>query len=71
MGGWIAEKSNFQNGVFPNVGLSENTQIPGHYTQVIWRGTAELGCALTSGVRTDYLVCRYTPAGNLIGERPY
>ncbi|MCH8858879.1 MAG: SCP-like extracellular [Proteobacteria bacterium] len=71
VGGWIAEKSNFQNGVFPNVGLSENAQIPGHYTQVIWRGTADLGCALTNDGRRDYLVCRYTPAGNLIGERPY
>jgi uncharacterized protein YkwD len=40
----------------------------GHFTQVIWKGTTRLGCAvkfcpeLERGVA--FMVCRYAPAGN-------
>ena len=42
-----------------------------HYTQIVWRTTNRVGCALASGPYDDYLVCRYHPAGNIVGERPF
>ncbi|WOK92121.1 hypothetical protein Cni_G00812 [Canna indica] len=45
----------------------------GHYTQIVWRSTAKLGCAMVhcAGRRGVFLVCEYDPPGNYIGERPY
>jgi hypothetical protein len=46
----------------------------GHYTQVVWQSTREVGCAVGSCPRLRYrgtLVCNYWPAGNWVGERPY
>jgi hypothetical protein len=35
---------------------------------MIWPTTTRVGCALASTPRTDYLVCRYSPAGNIDGR---
>ncbi len=43
----------------------------GHYTQMVWRGTREVGCAVASNQEFDFLVCRYAQAGNVMGERPF
>ncbi|HEX6570855.1 MAG TPA: CAP domain-containing protein [Steroidobacteraceae bacterium] len=46
----------------------------GHYTQVVWRTTREVGCAVSTCPRLRYrtsLVCNYFPAGNWEGQRPY
>lgn len=46
----------------------------GHYTQVVWRGTTAVGCAVGSCPRLRFrstLVCHYSPAGNVVGQRPY
>jgi hypothetical protein len=34
---------------------------------MIWRGSTRVGCALRSSRNNDYLVCRYSPAGNVMG----
>jgi uncharacterized protein YkwD len=62
---WAAEGRNFVPGVFPNVSRTGNWYDVSHYTQVIWPTTTRVGCALASNARTDYLVCRYSPAGNI------
>lgn len=67
---WIDEKADFKPGVFPYISRSENLEAVGHYTQLIWKQTARVGCALASGAKEDILVCRYSLAGNVIGERP-
>merc|ERR1719265_2652280 len=41
-------------------GFSSGT---GHYTQVVWKGSTELGC----GVYKDLLNCQYGEAGNMQG----
>lgn len=40
----------------------------GHFTQVVWKGTKELGMARakTSDGGSTYVVGRYRPAGNVI-----
>ncbi|CAN6274170.1 unnamed protein product [Urochloa humidicola] len=45
----------------------------GHYTQVVWRDTTAVGCALVpcGGGRGTFAVCSYNPPGNYVGMRPY
>jgi hypothetical protein len=66
--GWLSERRLYRPGIFPNVTRSRNWTDVGHYSQVIWRGTTRVGCAIRSSRRDDYLVCRYSPAGNVDGR---
>ena len=66
---WASEKRMFRPGVFPHVSTSADWRDIGHYTQLIWAGTVRVGCAVHSTAEWDYLICRYAPAGNVIGER--
>ena len=44
----------------------------GHYTQIVWRETREVGCAISVCPDQSQLwVCNYNPPGNYIGEKPY
>jgi len=70
VGMWGNEKNSFKNGVFPDVATSHSAMV-GHYTQIVWKNTTAVGCALVSNGRTDFLVCRYSTPGNVIGEKPY
>ncbi len=49
--------------------------VCGHYTQLVWRGTTHVGCGVAtctaSGMTATVWACNYSPAGNIIGERPY
>ncbi len=67
---WAREKRYFRPGLFPDNSTGEVEDV-GHYTQMVWRATTQLGCAEASGTREDILVCRYAEAGNYIGERPF
>jgi len=42
-----------------------------HYTQVVWRATKEVGCAVARGDDREIWVCNYDPQGNWVGVRPY
>lgn len=68
--GWVREKRYYKPGVFPNNSTSGRVADVGHYTQLIWSDTREVGCATASSAREDILVCRYSQAGNYRGERP-
>ncbi|HHH19660.1 MAG TPA: hypothetical protein ENK86_04020 [Campylobacterales bacterium] len=48
----------------------------GHYTQVLWQETREVGCASSQYQVGEYqggyvYVCKYQKAGNVQGEKPY
>ena len=66
------EKQHFINGVFPNVSNTGKWFDVGHYTQVVWRNTTQVGCAGFDGPDGMYrLVCRYSPPGNVIGQQVF
>lgn len=49
-------------------------QICGHYTQLVWRATTQVGCALGAcgGLRyPSTIVCDYGPGGNVNNQAPY
>jgi hypothetical protein len=71
IGDWIAEKQLFKPGIFPNNSRTGNFDDVGHYTQVMWRNTHKVGCAVASGEGFEFLVCRYAQGGNVIGERAF
>lgn len=68
--GWYNEVSsyNYANPVF--------SMQTGHFTQVVWRSSTELGCGSARGTATlsgrtynaFYVVCHYSPAGNVTGQ---
>jgi uncharacterized protein YkwD len=47
---------------FSRGGFSMET---GHFTQVVWKQTTQIGCAVTSCNGMDIWVCEYNPAGNV------
>ena len=67
VGAWASEGRLFRRGSFPAVSRSGNWEDVGHYTQMIWPGSTRVGCAIRSSHSNDYLVCRYSPAGNVFG----
>lgn len=74
--GWGAEASFYDYGI--------NSCAPGkqcgHYTQIVWRSTTQLGCATKECDKNSpfpgfpkwqFWVCNYSPPGNFSGQRPY
>lgn len=64
---------------------SKNTcaagKVCGHYTQLVWRNTTQVGCATVTCTKNSPFgaqfptwqlwVCDYSPPGNYVGEKPY
>jgi hypothetical protein len=69
VGNWISEKAYYRPGTFPHVSRTGRWDDVAHYTQVVWSGTTHVGCAVYSAPRWDYLICRYSPPGNIDGRR--
>jgi hypothetical protein len=68
VGLWLAEKRLFTPGLFPAVSRTGNWNDVAHYTQMIWKGTTHVGCAIHEANGWDYLICRYSPPGNADGR---
>ena len=71
IGDWMAEKANYRHGVFPNVSRTGNWSDVGHYTQLVWRDTTHVGCAVETRGDRSVLACRYAPPGNIDGRTAY
>ena len=65
---WVAEKRYFRPGIFPAVSTTGNWLDVSHYTTMIWPSTTRVGCAIGAGRSMDFLVCRYSPPGNIDGR---
>jgi uncharacterized protein YkwD len=56
-------------------------KVCGHYTQVVWRNSTQVGCATVICTKNSPFgaefpkwqlwVCDYSPPGNYVGEKPY
>lgn len=57
---WYGEIKNTPGGRGGATTFSGNT---GHYTQVVWKSTARVGCATVG----SYFACDYLPPGNMMG----
>jgi hypothetical protein len=70
VGMWSAEKRLLAPGsiVFPAASRSGRWEDVAHYTQMVWPTTTRVGCAIVAA-DWDYLVCRYSPPGNIDGKR--
>jgi hypothetical protein len=71
VGMWIEEKKHYVARPIPYSSRTGKFDDVGHYTQVMWRDTGSVGCALANGRAYEILVCRYSTAGNVEGERPF
>lgn len=74
---WAAEKAYYDYATNTQVVGYENEAI-GHYTQMVWQKTKKIGCGKatsTTDYAGDWIVCRYTIAGNRsingVKEKPY
>ncbi|KAF8404811.1 hypothetical protein HHK36_009701 [Tetracentron sinense] len=65
---WAAEKQNYD---YASNSCAEG-KVCGHYTQVVWNTSTNLGCArATCNNGSIFITCNYYPPGNFLGERPY
>ncbi len=62
---WAAESRNYDHG------SNKCRGVCGHYTQIVWSDTKEVGCAVARGAGREVWVCEYNPPGNWVGHRPY
>lgn len=68
VGAWLAER--------PRYNYWSNScygGMCGHYTQIMWRATRRVGCAMVTcyNGRGTFITCNYDPPGNYVGMRPY
>jgi pathogenesis-related protein 1 len=64
---WVDEKEYYRGGTLN----FSNWHASGHYTQVVWKDTKQLGCAKAECKGNIIIVCNYDPPGNVLGEKPY
>ena len=68
---WANEREYFVYGIFPECAQPPD-KVVGHYTQMIWETTNEVGCAISKSKSGKYYaVCNYNPPGNIVGDYPY
>ena len=63
VGLWVAEESSWSPG-------GDFSVATGHFTQVVWKGTERVGCAVArcGGEIGDFITCSYHKAGNVLGR---
>lgn len=65
---WQQEEENFD----PQTKRCRPGAVCGHYTQMIWRYSKEIGCGMAVCVDKGQIwACNYDPPGNYIGQDPY
>lgn len=64
---WMSEASAYDY-------TTNNITDAGHYTQVVWRASVRIGCAIVNRPNYTYndtILCDYSPGGNITSQKPY
>lgn len=64
---WMSEASAYNYN-------TNNITAAGHYTQVVWRASVRIGCAIVNCSNYTYhntILCDYAPGGNITNQKPY
>ncbi|KAF5809328.1 putative CAP superfamily protein [Helianthus annuus] len=65
---WVSEKQYYDRGT----NTCASGRVCEHYTQVVWRNSIQLGCASVQCANGWwFIICNYSPRGNIIGQPPY
>jgi len=64
---WLEERHAYPGGPFSAM-MSGSA---GHYTQMVWKNTREVGYGMATGPRGVVIVSNYFPPGNFLGVSPY
>jgi uncharacterized protein YkwD len=67
VGNWMAEASQYDYS-------TNQIGTAGHYTQVVWRASVRIGCAIVDCPTITFhgtVLCDYAPGGNIQGQKPY
>jgi pathogenesis-related protein 1 len=64
---WLKERSAYKGGPV----TAANFNSVGHYTQMVWSGTTEVGYGIATGSNGVVVVANYAPGGNHNGQKPY
>lgn len=71
LGHWLDERRYYRPAPTPDFSTTGRWGDVAHYTQMVWRSSTTIGCAIASNRDNDYLVCRYAPPGNVVGQRAF
>jgi uncharacterized protein YkwD len=64
---WMSEASSYDY-------TKNDISKAGHYTQVVWRTSVRIGCAIVNCPNARFnntVLCDYAPGGNVPGQKPY
>ena len=64
---WMSESSKYDY-------AKNDFSSTGHYTQVVWRDSIRIGCAIVNCPNAHFnntVLCDYAPGGNISGQKPY
>ena len=67
MNSWMSEASSYDY-------TTNNISVAGHYTQIVWRASVRIGCAIVNCSNYTYrntILCDYAPGGNVTNQKPY
>jgi len=74
---WVSESADYTY----STNECASGKVCGHYTQVVWRKTTQMGCATAVCTKNSPFgaqfpkwqlwVCDYSPPGNFVGQKPY
>jgi len=65
VGAWVDEARGY------DIRSNACAGVCGHYTQVVWRSSRSVGCAIATDRGREVWVCEYDPPGNVVGYRPF
>lgn len=71
---WASESACYTYGLFATTDSCQGCAGCGHYTQLVWRNTTQIGCGFAQCPGTQYSevwVCNFSPPGNYVGQAPY